>query len=107
MINGPELYARILLHELVEPLAPQGVRRHDLVAVVALAGAGDDAPLDEIDEPVGEELRVDPEVLVLPKQPEYLVGDGAYPRLQRGAVRYALGDVPGDLAVVLSRGPRR
>jgi hypothetical protein len=49
--------------------------------VGALAGAVDDALLDQVDEPVGEELGVDPEVLVIGEQPEHFVGDGPYPGL--------------------------
>src|SRR5919202_1265636 len=99
VIYRPELYAWILLHKLVKALASQGVGRNRFVPVGTLAGARDDSPLDKIHEPVGEQLGVDPKLLVVAQQPEYLVRYGAYAGLQRGAVGDPLCDVPGDLAV--------
>src|SRR5215211_4120873 len=101
VVDWPELDAWILLHKLVQTLASQGVGRDRFVPVGALAVASDDASLDKVHEPVGEQLGVDPKLLVVAQQPEYLIRNGADPGLQRGAVGYALCDVPGDLAVGL------
>src|SRR5215210_776452 len=89
-----------------ESAASQGVSRDGLVAVGALAGAGDDTSLYKIYKPISEQLGVDPKLLVVAQQPEYLIRNRADPGLQRSAVRYPLCDVPGDLAVGLSYGTR-
>jgi len=102
VVYRPDLDTWVLLHELIQPAASQGVSRDGLVAMGALAGAGDYTFLYEIYKPIGEQLGVDPKLLVAAQQPEYLIRGRADPGLQRGAVGDALRYVPGDLAIGLS-----
>ena len=54
--------------------------------------AGGDAALDEVDDPVGQQLGVDAEVAVVAQRVEHRVRDAADPDLQRRAVGDALHD---------------
>jgi hypothetical protein len=54
VVDGPELHARVLLHEHVQSPASKCLGGDDLVPVGAFTSTRDDALLDEIDEPVGE-----------------------------------------------------
>ena len=67
-----------------------------------LAGAGDDAPLDQVDQPVGQQLGVDAQVAVVAEPLQQGVGDGADAGLDGGAVGDPLGHVLGDGAVDLA-----
>src|SRR5215211_906389 len=64
VVDGPELDARILLHELIQSLASDRVGRNDFVSVGALAGAVDHTFLDQVDEPVREKFGVDPKIFM-------------------------------------------
>jgi hypothetical protein len=107
VVDGPELYAGVPVHELVQSPASQRVGRDDLVPVGALAGAVDDPLLDEIYEPIGEQFGVHAEVLMIAQQLQHLVRDRPDPGLQRGPVRDALRDKLGDPAVGILGWSRR
>ena len=61
-VDRAHLDHRVVVDEVVQPPRAHHERGHDLAAVALLAGAGDDAGLDEVDDGVGEHLGVDPEV---------------------------------------------
>jgi hypothetical protein len=77
------------------------------VAAQLLAGAGDDAAVDEVDEPVGEQFRVDAEVAVPRQGAEDGVTDAADADLQRRAIGDLLHDCSSDALVALVRKRRR
>ena len=72
-----------------------------------LAGPGDHAALDEVDEPVGQELGVDAEVAVVAQAGEQGVRDRPDAGLDGGPVRDPLGDVGGDPLVDARSGSAR
>jgi hypothetical protein len=102
VVDGPELDAGVLVHEVVEALATDRGGRDDPVPVRELAGARDDAPLDQVDETLCEQLGVHTKVGMIPEHAEDLVRQHAYPDLQRRAVRDALGDVLQEPIVYLA-----
>ena len=59
--------------------------------------------LDQVDEAVAHQLRVDAELAVAGEQVQHLVGDRADPRLDRRSVRDPLDDQLGDRAVGVGR----
>ena len=81
VVDGPELDAGILVHEVVEAPATDRGGRDDPVPVRELAGARDDAPLDQVDETFCEQLRVHAKVGVIPQGAQDIVRQRAYPYL--------------------------
>ena len=67
-----------------------------LPAVALLAGTGDDARLDEVDDRVREHLGVDAEVALVAEGQRHGRRDGADPELERRAVGHELRDVLAD-----------
>src|SRR5262249_61343961 len=81
-------------------------RGDDLVPVRSLARARDDALLDQVDEAVREQLRVDAELAVAVEQGQHRVRHRADASLERRAVRNAFGDQRRDATVDVDRGAR-
>src|SRR3990172_5648056 len=96
VVRGVELDHRVVVDEVVQPLRAQHEAGYDLPRVQRLALAGDDALVDQIDDPVAEQLGMDPQVFVVHEARQHCVGDGADPGLQCGAVGNEAGDVVGD-----------
>ena len=78
-----------------------------LPGVQPLAGAGDHAALDEMDEGVGEQLGMHAEVAVLGQTPEECTRDRPDAGLDRRPVRDPLGHVRSDPCIDLGRSGRR
>ena len=66
-----------------------------------LVGPGHHAALDEVHDPVGEQLGVDADVAVVAQKGEHRGGHAADAHLQRGAVGDALDDQRRDRLVAL------
>ena len=91
-VDRQQLDRAVVVQPVVEPLGAEAERRLDLVAAQLLADAGRDAGLDEVHDPVGQQLGVDAEVAVAAEPLEHGVGDPADADLQRRAVRDPLDD---------------
>jgi hypothetical protein len=78
-----------------------------LEALVVLGGPGRRAALDEAAEPVGEDLRVDPEVAVIAQVLGHGVGHRADADLERGGIGNALRDEARDRVIGLGDHGRR
>src|SRR5262249_28608375 len=87
VVDRPELDPRVLVNDLEEPARPERAGRDDPVAMRALPGAGDDATLDEVDEGLAEQLRVNAELAMIAQQPQHGVRPPADARLDRAAIR--------------------
>src|SRR5207245_6490155 len=83
--------------ELVEAPRPHQERGDDLASVALLSGPGDDTGLDEIDDWVGEHLRMDPEVALVAEGECRRRRDGTDAELERRAIGDEVGDVLPDL----------
>ena len=106
-VDRQQLDRAVVVQPVVEPLGAEAERRLDLVAAQLLAHAGRHAGLDEVDDPVGEQLGVDAEVAVAAEPLQHRVRDAADADLQRRAVGDPLDDRGGDRAVALvGRGGR-
>ena len=68
-VDRAHLDHRVVVDEVVQPLGAHQERGHDLAPVALLAGAGDDAGLDQVDDRVGEHLGVDAEVALVDAGP--------------------------------------
>src|SRR5262245_9595365 len=106
MLHGPELDAGVLVEKLEQPPRADRARGDDLVPVRSLARARDDALLDEVDEPIREQLRVNAELAVAIEQPQHGVRHGADASLERRTVRDTFGDQRCDATVDVRRGAR-
>ena len=91
VIDGQQLHGAVVVQPVVQRLGAEAERRLQLVSAQALVRSGDDAALDEVDDAVGEQLRVDAEVAVAAQALQDRIRDPADPDLHRGAVR-DLGD---------------
>ena len=76
---------RVVVEELIEGLGAQD-ELATILPGAAFSLAGNDTPLDEVDDAVREQLRVDAEVLLV-VEPDATLRDRADAGLQRGAVR--------------------
>src|SRR5215510_10830363 len=65
VVDGQHLDGRVLVQEGIQGVGAQGERAHDLAGAQPLAGAGHDAPLDQVDQAVGQQLGVDAQVAVV------------------------------------------
>src|SRR4051794_21603329 len=97
-----QLDARVVVDEVVDALRADDERADDLASVQRLAGASDDAGLDQVDNAIREQLGVDPELVVVPEGRGCRVRDRPNPELERRAVLDQSGDVPAD-SPLLSR----
>jgi hypothetical protein len=96
---------RVVVDEVIQPLAAHQERRDDLAAVALLERARDDAGLDEVDDRVAEHLGVDAEI-ALAVQGEGGGGrDRADPELDRRAVGDQIGDILADPSLHLAGSP--
>lgn len=76
----------VLVEPLVEASGAERERRDQFVRPQRLARAGHDALLDEVDDSVEEQLRVDAEVAVIAELGEHRVRDRPDADLERRAV---------------------
>jgi hypothetical protein len=104
---------RVVVDKVVQLLSSNEETANDLALVDCLVVVGDAALGDEVDDAVGEHLRVDAQILVVVQLRQHRVRDAADAHLQGGAVLdQVLGnqladlglDVRGRLAGVVGQG---
>ena len=81
-----ELDQRVVVDEVVEPLSPHAERGDYLAVVQRFLPVRDDARFDEIDDTVGEHLRMQAQVVFVSQVREDRIGDHSDPRLNRRPV---------------------
>src|SRR5262245_59154320 len=86
LIYGKEMEPRIIVDKVVEPARSQAVAGDDTVAITRFAATGHYAGLDQIDEPVGDDIAMDAEVAPIPEMTQRLIWDPAQADLQGRAV---------------------
>lgn len=97
VVHGPELDPRVVVQEVVGSVIAHAEGGHGLSAVQLLARIVDDALSHELHEPVGQQLGVDAQVLLVLEMAEDRVRNAAVPHLDRVAVLHDAGDVGPDL----------
>ena len=90
---------RVVVDPVVEPLAAHQEGGDDLARMERLGGAGDDPRLDQVEQAIGEHLRMDSEVALVIHGRQGSVGDAADAQLQRGAVLDQISDVLADASL--------
>ena len=98
-----ELDERIIVDEVVQLPRPHYKAGDDLTPVQGLFRVVNHAAFDQRNNAVAEHLSVDAQVIELGQVVQDRIGNGADPELQRRAVLYQVGDVPGDPAGQLVR----
>jgi hypothetical protein len=91
-----ELEQRIVMDEFVEPARANAEARDDLARMQRLVTSSDHALLDEIEHGIGDDVRVNAEVLAVMQVLQRLVGNAPKIDVQRRAVVYDLRDIAGD-----------
>src|SRR5215472_1757782 len=86
LIDGKEMEPRIIVDKVVEPARSQAVAGDDTVAITRFAATSHYAGLDQIDEPVGDDVAMDAEVAPIPEMTQRLIRDPAQADLQGRAV---------------------
>ncbi len=100
------LTARVVVDEVEEPARAHGLRDVHAAAVDALAGAGDDAALDQRDAGVDQQ-RVQREIAVIAERLQHRLGNRADADLHGGAVGHQRGHVTADGALDVADDRRR
>ena len=106
-LDADHLDRRVVPDEVVEPLRAEREGRDDLAGALGLAHPGDRTAFDQVDHRIGEELGVDAEVAVSVQLAEDRRRCRSDPRLDRGALRDALGDQGADAVVEIIHVRRR
>ena len=107
-VDRSHLDHRVVVDEVVQPPGPHHERGHDLAPVALLAGAGDHAGLDQVDDRVGEHLGVDAEVVLAAQRQRGRGRDHADAQLEGRAVGHQVGHVLADPSLDLpDRADRR
>ena len=91
-VTGVKFDREVVVHEVEQPAGADDEARRRTSGVHLLVLVGDDAALDQVDEAVGEHLRVHAEVVLVGQAREHRVGNGADAHLQGGAVLDEAGD---------------
>src|SRR5262245_6293046 len=93
LIDGKEMEPRIIVDKVVEPARSQAVAGDDPIAITRFAAASHYAGLDQIHEPVGDDVAMDAEVAPIPEMTQRLIWDPAQADLQGRAVLDDRGDI--------------
>ena len=90
VIHRVKRYLRACGCKLIQPTGAKKERRHVFAPVQCLATAVDHAPLDEIDHPIGKQLRMQTEIVLIRQTAQHSVRNGTNAQLQRRAVLHQL-----------------
>src|SRR5215467_9438436 len=93
LIDGKEMEPRIIVDKVVEPARSQAVAGDDTIAITRFAATSHYAGLDQVDEPVGDDVAMDAEVAPIPEMTQRLIWDPAQADLQGRAVVDDGGDI--------------
>src|SRR5215831_593315 len=67
LIDGKEMEAQIIINEVVEPARSQAVAGDDTIPITRFAATSHYAGLDQIHEPVGDDVAMDAEIPPIPE----------------------------------------
>ena len=98
-IAGMELDQRVVVDEVVEAAGAGDERGNRAPGMDSLEPIGDDAALDQIDQPIGKHLGVDAELVLVGQPSQDSIRNPANPQLQRRAVLDEAGDQLADAAL--------
>ena len=89
--------AGIAIDQIVETSCPHRHAGHHLMAVEALARAGDDATLHQVHQRLSDDVRGNPQIAAFAEKAQHLVRHAVQADLQRGAVGDDPRHIPGNL----------
>jgi hypothetical protein len=105
--DRPHLQLRVVVRPAIQPIGTEKVPGHDRRSVDLLPRVRHGTAFHEIDHCLGQETRVDTEVVVAAQLGQHGVGRGTDADLNGGPVGHERGDQAGDGAIFVSDRARR
>src|SRR6516165_6323082 len=82
LIYWEQLNTRVIVHKVVEPSRPHAIAGNNTIAITRFAAACHHAGLNQVDNAIGDDVAMDPEVAPIPKMTQRLIWDPAQANLQ-------------------------